>query len=178
MDRQGTTKIITTTMDKILSQKGKWINTELKLHLLSTCGNKAVKAKRLYDGWAIRRFNTEEDATAAKKKRPKKKRIITGLKTFPSSAKWQELFPSATAVQEPVNPTFKQPRAPTVQAKDAQFVPKKYEFDEVFAIPSFKGKREQYKMDRRLKIKIDAKTKRPKKKSVARTKGCVNEKFK
>ena len=107
-----------------------------------------------------------------------KKTTITSLKTFPSSTKWQELFPNATAVQEPANPTFKQTGAPTVQAKDAQFVPKKYEFNEVIAIPSFKGKREQYKIDLHLKIKINAKTKRPKKKSVLRTKGCVSKKFK
>lgn len=89
INQQGSTKITTTTttMEKISSLKGKWIGTKLKLRLLSTYGNKAVKAKRLLDGWAIRRFNTEEDATAAKKKWPKKKRVITGLKIFPSSAK-------------------------------------------------------------------------------------------
>jgi len=88
------------------------------------------------------------------------------------------LFPSATAVQEPANPTFKQPRAPTINAKDAKFVPKKYEFDEVFTIPSFEGKRYVYEIDRRKNIKLDTKTKRPKKKEVSRTKGCVNEDFK
>ena len=95
-----------TTMEKIVSRKGKWIDIELKLRLLSTCGIKAVKAKRLYDGWRLRWFNTEEELAGAKAKAPKKKRVITGLKTFPSSAKWQQLFPSATAVQEPTNPTF------------------------------------------------------------------------
>ena len=37
------------SMEEIVPQKGKWIEFEIKLQLLDTTGNKAVKAKRFYD---------------------------------------------------------------------------------------------------------------------------------
>ena len=72
-----------------------------------------------------------------------RKIIIITLKTFPATAKWVPLVPNATAVQEPANPTFKKPRAPTICEEDAAFVPKKYEFAETFSVPSFTGTRER-----------------------------------
>ena len=103
--------------------------------------------------------------------------MINALKTFPSTAKWQSLVPNAIAVNEPENPTFKKPRAPTVPVGDAQFIQKKYEFNEIFDIQSFAGKRDSYEQGLQGKNKINPKTKRPIKYSVTRTKGCVNEKF-
>ena len=37
------------------------------------------------------------------------------------------------------NETFRLPRAPTIEERDAQFVPVKHNFDEVIDIPVFKG---------------------------------------
>ena len=106
-----------------------------------------MKSKRSYYGWRIRRFNSEEEAAAAKAKAPKKKKVINALKTFPSTAKFQSLVPNAIAFNKPVNPTFKQTRAPTLPVGDSQFIPKKYEFNETFDIPSFAGKRDSYEQD-------------------------------
>ena len=130
-----------------MSQKGKLIEFKLKLQLLATTGNKAVKTKRLYDGWRIRSFNSKEEAAAANANAPKKKKVINALKTFPSTAKWQSLVPNAIAVNEPENPTFNKPRSPTVPVGDAQFIQKKYKFNEIFDIQSFAGKRDSYEQD-------------------------------
>ena len=39
------------------------------------------------------------------------------------------------ALQEPANPSFVLPRAPTVSLEEAKYVPSKYNFSEVFDIP-------------------------------------------
>ena len=90
-----------------MSQKGKLIEFKLKLRLLATTGNKAVKTKRLYDGWRIRSFNSKEEAAAANANVPKKKKVINALKTIPSTAKWKSLVPNSISVNEPTNSTFK-----------------------------------------------------------------------
>ena len=171
-------KTIGITIDEILSKKAKWIELELRLRLLSTTGSKRIKANRLHERWGIRRFDTIEEANAAKAKLPKKKKVIDTLKTFPGTAKWLQLLPNSVAVQEPANPTFRQPRAPTIKAEHAAFVPKKYEFDETFEVPLFMGTTERTVRDQRGKIKLDAMTGRPQKTIEPRMKGQVNEAFK
>ena len=94
---------------------------------------------------------------AIKAKLPNKKKVINTLKTFPSTSRWVSLVPNATAVSEPENPTFKAPRAPTIVAADAQFVPKKYKFPDTFVVPSFTGMREVAVTDRRGKQRVDRK---------------------
>lgn len=45
--------------------------------------------------------------------------------------------------EEPSNPNFHLPRAPTVTEKEAQYVPQKFNFAEVFDRPLFQGKTER-----------------------------------
>ena len=57
---------------------------------------------------------------------------------FAEGAYWKILKPGEDAVKEPLNPSFKQARAPTVEEQDAKFVPVKYSFSNyVFNIPKF-----------------------------------------
>ena len=60
-------------------------------------------------------------------------------KTFAPTAKWRVLTPNEEVAEEPNNETFHLPRAPTIEERDAQFVPVKHNFDEVIDIPVFKG---------------------------------------
>ena len=73
----------------------------------------------------------------SKKKDAVKSKIGRG---FPLSAKWRPLLPDSEVVAEPLNPTFKLPRAPTITEQDAAYVPPKYNFSNyTFAIPKFTG---------------------------------------
>ena len=49
-------------------------------------------------------------------------------------------MPLEDVVEEPDNPTFVNPRAPTIEEKDACYVPVKHNFIEEFDVPEFKGK--------------------------------------
>ena len=56
------------------------MDRELKLYLLPTSGNKCDKGPRLHAGWAMKRYDTEEEVDAIKAKLPKKKKVInTGV---------------------------------------------------------------------------------------------------
>ena len=71
-------------------------------------------------------FTVEE---AKKKSKPQeKKRNVNGLKLFPDTAFWRQLYPDSTTVQEPANPAFCIVRGLTISEKDAGHVPKKYNF--------------------------------------------------
>ena len=52
----------------------------------------------------------------------------------------EHLVPLTEVVEEPDNPTFKNPRAPTIEEDEAQFVPVKHDFDITFDRPVFTGK--------------------------------------
>ena len=65
---------------------------------------------------------------------------MESLKVFSDDAYWQNLIPLEDVVPEPENPSFSQPRAPTIEEKDAGFVPVKHNFDETFERPKFEGK--------------------------------------
>jgi hypothetical protein len=55
---------------------------------------------------------------------------------------WKTLVPSST-VAEPLNPSFTKPRAPTIPADEADVVPVKHDFAEVFERPRFSGSYER-----------------------------------
>ena len=57
---------------------------------------------------------------------------------FPSTAYWKVLKPNNVPTQEPANPTFKTPHTPTIEERDAKYVPVKYNFSSYkFIIPKF-----------------------------------------
>lgn len=64
---------------------------------------------------------------------------VEGMKAFAPSEYWKILSPNTTPIEEPNNPTFNNPRAPTIGEADAEHVPIKYNFSAVFDCPVFKG---------------------------------------
>ena len=72
--------------------------------------------------------------------RRKDKEVLNEVgKTFAPTAKWRVLTPNEEVAEEPNNENFRLPRAPTIDERDAQFVPVKHNFDESIDIPVFKG---------------------------------------
>ena len=59
---------------------------------------------------------------------------------FTDTAYQGVLVQNSVGVDEPENPSFLQPRAPTTLEKDGVFVPLKYDYDSIFNCPVFKGK--------------------------------------
>ena len=58
----------------------------------------------------------------------KKKHDCAGMGTFSPNAYWRILEKDDVATEEPINPTFKDARAPTIREEDAKFVAAKYNF--------------------------------------------------
>ena len=58
--------------------------------------------------------------------------------TFPKTARWKIIKPDNNPTDEPSNPTFKNLRAPTIEERDAKYVPVKFNFSSYeFDIPMF-----------------------------------------
>ena len=73
------------------------------------------------------------------KGKTKKKKTGELHSCFAEGAYWKELNPMEATVEEPVNPTFTNARAPTIEERDTEFVPVKYNFEETFDRDVFKG---------------------------------------
>ena len=58
---------------------------------------------------------------------------------FNTDSYWEVLDPQETIAEEPENPTFSRPHAPTVDAKDAEYVPVKHNSSDTFQRPEFTG---------------------------------------
>jgi hypothetical protein len=63
----------------------------------------------------------------------------SGLATFDEKCFWRVLDPEDTEVDEPDNPTFRIPRAPTIDEGSAEHVPVKHNFSIHFDRPAFTG---------------------------------------
>ena len=58
--------------------------------------------------------------------------------SFAETTYWRVLEPDQEPTKEPSNPLFKNPRAPTIEERDAKYVPVKFGFfKHNFNIPSF-----------------------------------------
>ena len=119
---------------------------------------------------------------AAPKSQPKKKKAKgrsdgeKGMGAFPDTAYWRVLNPDSEPTQEPSNPTFNNPRAPTVVERDAKYVPVKYNFSSYkFQVPIFSAFVERVSRwaNGREKKDKDGKTLTEK---TERETGCVNPK--
>ena len=62
-----------------------------------------------------------------------------GMKCFADGAYWKVLDTNESPVDEPTNPTFNKPRAPTIEECDEKHVPDKFNFNEYFIRPLFSG---------------------------------------
>ena len=161
--------------------KSVWIKDELKLRLLPTTGKKAALIERLNKAMhdKVKRYHSFAEAKAAMTKKPEPKQVTNEMKRFPTTAKWHPLKPKARSVLEPANPTFSinKPRAPTIPAKDVDFVPIEHNLDKQFDIPPFVATKEKYLFDCRKALRHDAVGK-PLTRRIPLDKGCVNAAFK
>ena len=62
-----------------------------------------------------------------------------GLQNFASTARWNVLTPEETPIEEPLNPRFKNARAPTIPEEDSKHIPVKRNFSRIFDIPVFRA---------------------------------------
>ncbi|GFH49623.1 hypothetical protein CTEN210_06099 [Chaetoceros tenuissimus] len=116
---------------------------ELKIRNLSYQGKKDALRKRLLKALEDQVKVCKFDIKPIVKK---KNEVGTG---FPDTAFWKELQADEKPVSEPKNKRFKLPRAPTIEARDASFVPTKHNFSAyTFERPKFEGQYKQLQLDR------------------------------
>ena len=114
------------------------LKKELRSRKLPVKGNKKTLLKCLKDGLkrmvpVIGDGNVDSRfSNTNKKKKNEEKNDSDDLKIFSKDAYWAELFQLEDIVDEPDNPTFSNPRAPTIEEKGANFIPEKHNFAEVF----------------------------------------------
>ena len=99
------------------------------------------------------------------------------MKSFHPDAVWNELKANEAVVEEPLNPTFRIKRAPTVPVEDRDCVPIKHNYNEQFDIPDFTGIKTEYEFSRQGNIKNDVNGK-PIQITVTRDRGRVDPDFK
>ena len=165
--------------DVIVKMKKNELTDELKKRGCPVHGNKGVLLERLRDALKDKKPILSQSAlqAAATKNKKKKKAVKEILDYFAKTAYWKPLSPNIEAVEEPANPTFTNPRAPTIDERDAQFVPVKHNFAETFDRPVFQAKHNEIVLTGGRSSK-----KKPKltkdgdwlRKEVRRTQGCVN----
>ena len=144
----------------LLALKVEGLKDELKIRGEPVYGKKEVLLSRLRDALSAKKgvFTPAELLEKAKKKKkkpqPTNKKDSVG-KGFPPTAYWRDLVPNANTVEEPQNPHFEKPRAPTISEADAEFVPPKHNFNEAFDVPTFGGIYHKPKFTRQGNLKKD-----------------------
>ena len=130
--------------EALVSMKREEIKVELALHGQKVYGKKEDMLLRLREALQnkipVNLSNTTINNKNNKMKstEKKKKQSIAG---FPDSAFWKVLDADEDVAAEPENPSFKNPRAPTIDEKDARSIPQKHNFSKYsFPIPMFTGK--------------------------------------
>lgn len=127
--------------EALVSMKREEIKVELALRGQKVYGRKEDMLLRLREALQnkipVNLSNTTMN-NKMKSTKKKKKQSITG---FPDSAFWKVLDADEDVALEPENPSFKNPRAPTIDEKDATRIPQKHNFSKYsFPIPMFTGK--------------------------------------
>ena len=114
------------------------IKNELRIRGQRLSGNKVELLDRLKKALEVNVVVRGRNCTGTNKVTKKRSDGESGLSSFPSTAYWRVLEPDEVATEEPENSTFKNARAPTIDARDAKFVPVKYGFSKYkFDIPIF-----------------------------------------
>ena len=115
------------------------IKEQLRIRGQKLSGNKQEMLDRLKKA-----LEEKVPVAGATKSKPKKKKSKSrsdgekGMGAFPSTSFWKILSPDNEPTAEPSNPTFREPRAPTVEERDAKYVPVKFNFSSYkFDIPIF-----------------------------------------
>ena len=145
------------------------LKEELKIRNQPVYGKKDVLLLRLRDALSAKKvvFTPAELEKVKANNKKQTKSTMTTEKTsvgkgFPATAYWRDLVPVANTVEEPENPHFEKPRAPTISEADAEYVPQKYNFSETFDIPYFGGIYHRPQFTRQGKLKRDNRGRRGK----------------
>ena len=160
--------------EEIKRLKLKDLRNELKKRLQPTHGKKAELIERLKDALV-----KQLPVVPLEEQQKKAKNLNSNYNNknlcdlFAPTAYWEELFPLEDIVDEPENPNFSQPRAPTIEERDAAFIPVKHNFKEVFDRPVFKATKDVIELGRNNSIKYN-RNKTVKRRTVARVDGGVN----
>ena len=111
------------------------------------------------------------------KKKSRKKSSESGMGTFAPNAYWRILDTDVEPMKEPENPTFRNAHAPTIEKRDAMFVPMKFGFSKYkFTVPEFNAcvEREQRWTNGRIKKNKNGTVMTEK---TPRETGCVDPSF-
>ena len=158
--------------DVLKGLKVKDLKDELRRRQQPVSGNKSVLLRRLEHALenklpVVCVTNESMAASASDSKKPK------GMGAFADGAYWRVLHPNEESLKEPENPTFIQPRAPTIEERDAAHVPTKYNFTERLDRPPFLGTVERPVVEKGARRSLVRTTFRKQ----PRTRGCVNPSF-
>ena len=106
----------------IIRMKNNTLKNELYLRKQKSSGNKDVIIARLTTAISEKKqkFTDKQIRVAKGKKKAPEIDPNNGLKSFPASVYWQELKPNKKRVVKPLNPSFDNPRAPTVADKNTE----------------------------------------------------------
>ena len=120
--------------DDILSKMNVTILKEqLKIRGQKVTGKKSKLLERLKKA-----LKDKVKVRVSKKEKQKGgKKIEGGLKGFAPGARWEPLVADELSVEEPTNPSFGKTHAPTIDQKDAEHVPVKYNFMKYLFIIQF-----------------------------------------
>ena len=127
------------TKNIVMNMGVKMLKDELKKRQLKVGGNKKSLQERLLTALESNVPTGKQITVQEKCKSKEKEEIPVG---FPSTVYWKLLNHESECVDEPSNPTFKAPRAPTHPDRDALKVPMKYNFAETFDRPVWQGRME------------------------------------
>ena len=127
------------------------LKDELRARGESVSGNKSVLLRQLmkalenmvpvrFSKKSNNKFASRQSSKGDDGKESEKKKKDSGMRFFSKDSYWKEIFPLDDVVIKPENPSFANPRAPTVEEENASHVAVKHNFAEVFERPEFTGK--------------------------------------
>lgn len=125
--------------ERIKNMKNTELKEELRLRGQMTSGKKKLLIDRLQTTIDKKLPVLPKAKKNIQKKNNKKSKKVPSSFSFPSTAHWRVLK-AVEEVTEPVNPTFINARAPTINEKDQMYIPQKHNFKEKFDRPKFTGK--------------------------------------
>ena len=114
------------------------LQEDLKKGKDPTAGLKVVLLAWLKEALSKEAHMHREIITAAAKKSSSAKKT-TGVYSV-AEYYWWKVLGTSKIVEEPTNPTFKLPYAPTVSEEESKYIPQKFDFAEKFDRPLFEGR--------------------------------------
>ena len=125
------------------------IQKELKERNLRVTGNKAELLSRLRKG-----LSDKVPVGAKKADRTEKKASNSLAAAFLSTVFWKPLVALEDIIVELKKSSFRKPLAPNINADQAEFVPVKHNFTDIFDRPEFKGGYEEFERGPNVRVEL------------------------